>query len=524
MMKQIGIKITALILTAASAAAVLSACRKDSGADWEDTLPSAATTSSAGTVMVIEEDTKPPISISMPETSATSVRSTELATTASAVSGEESEDTGSQSTVTGIPVVPSADLTSTASESAVTTSVTSVTGSSSASTADTSATQDSLSDTEIFSATVSSSGETTTAVSGEEDSGEKPYVFNDPISRPYCYSTLDERMRQAYDIMIKAITSFKDRVQFPDSLALTPDEYCELYQMIYDSEHSVFYIGTQMKYTTRVSTKTVAAAEFVYIYTQDEIKTMQEKIDKAAADIINEITEDMTEYNIIKLFYDKLAGGVIYDETAPNLRDIYGSLVDKKAVCGGYAKAFSYLCDKVGIESLTITGDFGETPHMWNMVKLDGEWYHIDATAGYVKNPVVPYVRYDYFCTNDEIISKSRTVYEKSYTYPKAVSMKYNYYVYNELVADSVESAEKLLMDGIIAAAEKGDGVIQIACSDDEVFDEVVYYFFDKSQAKALDIYDKAYSKAAKKYNRESIIYNQEKETRVIKLFLEYLD
>lgn len=524
MMKQIGIKITALLIAAASAAAVLSACTNDSGADWEDTLPSAVTTQPTETVMVIEEDTKPPISISMPETTTTTERSTELATTASPVTEEDDEETFSQSTVTGISTVPAVQLTSTAASTTVPTSEQSSSASTTTVTAASSETRESSSETETFAATVSSSGETESITSAEEQNGDKPYIFNDPISRPYCYTTLDKRMRKAYDIMINAIINFEEQTLFPADLELTADEYCQLYQMIYDSEHSVFYISTQMRYTTNVSTKKVVACQFVYIYTQDEIKTMQKKIDEAAAAIIGEITEEMTAYDIIKLFYDKLAGEVIYDETAPNLRDIYGSLVNKKAVCGGYAKAFSYLCDKVGIESLTITGDFGETPHMWNMVKLDGEWYHVDATAGYVKNPVVPYVRYDYFCTNDEIIAKSRTVYEQSYTYPKAEAMKYNYYVYNGLVADSIESAEKLLMDGIVAAAKNGEGVIQIACSDDKVFDEVVYYLFDKSQANALNIYDKAYSLAEKKYNRESIIYNQEKETRVIKLFLEYLD
>lgn len=523
MMKQNGKKITALILAAASAAAVLSACTRDSGADWEDTLPSAVTTTSESSVMVIEEDTKPPISISMPETTATTERKTELATTASAVT-EETQETTSQSTITGISTVPAVDLTSTAVTTTVPTSGSSLVSSSETSTAGSSETRESTSDTETFSSEVSSTSETSSVTSAGEQDGEKPYVFNDPISRPYCYFTLDERLRQAYDLIINAIINLEDEVELPDELALTAEEYCDLYQMIYDSEHSVFYISTRMTYATKISTQTIAGAEFVYIYTEDEIKAMQKKTDEAANAIISEITEDMTEYDIVKLFYDKLAGEVIYDETAPNLRDIYGALVDKKAVCGGYAKAFSYLCDKVGIESLTITGDFDEIPHMWNMVKLDGEWYHVDATAGYVKNPVVPYIRYDYLCTSDEIVLRSRTVYEQSYSYPKAESMKYNYYVYNNLVADSVESAEKLLMDGIVAATEKGEGVIQIACSDDKVFEDVVYYLFDKSQANALNIYDKAYSNAAKKYNRESIIYNQEKNTRVIKLFLEYLD
>lgn len=522
MMKQSIKKIYAIVLALTFAAAALSACTTESTADWEDTLPSAVTTTAEKTVVVIEEDTKPPISISMPETTTTTERKTELATSLKTETEEEDELPSETQTVTGIPSVPAADLTSTvttvpttvtASVPTETTSVSSestVVESSAVSTLDSSGTSDSSSSAE--------------ASDGLNSRGEKIYIFNDPISRPYCYSFLSDNLKAAYDVMIEAIQNHESDVKFPDDVKITSQEYCDLYQMIYDNEHSVFYIGTQMKYTTKVSTKTVSGAELDYIYTTDEVAAMQEKIDAAANEIISEIAEDMSEYEIVKLFFDKLAGEVVYDESASNLRDIYGSLVNHAAVCGGYAKAFSYLCDKVGIESLTITGDFDEVPHMWNMVKLDGEWYHVDATAGYVKNPVVPYIRYDYFCVTDALIANSRTVYEQSYSYPVASADKYNYYVYNNLVADSTESVEKLLLEGIAAATANGDGVIQIACSDDTVFDEVVYWLFDKSQANALDIYDKAYSSAEKKYNCESIVYNQEKATRVIKLFLEYLD
>ena len=65
---------------------------------------------------------------------------------------------------------------------------------------------------------------------------------------------------------------------------------------------------------------------------------------------------------------------------------------------------------------------------------------------------------------------------------------------------------------------------IQIYCSSDEAFETTVYNLFDRSQAQALAVLEEAYADAANKYNRESITYNQDSSTRVIKLFLEYLD
>lgn len=60
----------------------------------------------------------------------------------------------------------------------------------------------------------------------------------------------------------------------------------------------------------------------------------------------------------------------------------YGGLVDRAAVCLGYAVSFQLLMDMSGVECLTIVGAaFNSTgDHAWNMVKLDGEWYCVDVT------------------------------------------------------------------------------------------------------------------------------------------------
>lgn len=79
--------------------------------------------------------------------------------------------------------------------------------------------------------------------------------------------------------------------------------------------------------------------------------------------------------------YVKEKDGALYCYSA------YGSLVNHKSVCEGYAEAFKLLCDKAGIECILVTGmslPANETTmegHMWNLVHMDdGEWYAVDVT------------------------------------------------------------------------------------------------------------------------------------------------
>lgn len=62
----------------------------------------------------------------------------------------------------------------------------------------------------------------------------------------------------------------------------------------------------------------------------------------------------------------------------------YGALVNGSAICTGYAAAFQYLCDLLGVTSIYADGyagyATGSTAHAWNMVWLDGAWYHVDVT------------------------------------------------------------------------------------------------------------------------------------------------
>ena len=53
--------------------------------------------------------------------------------------------------------------------------------------------------------------------------------------------------------------------------------------------------------------------------------------------------------------------------------------MEGKGVCAGYAFALQYLLMRAGIQSYYVVGYAGEN-HAWNLAKIDGEWYYVDAT------------------------------------------------------------------------------------------------------------------------------------------------
>lgn len=514
-----------LLLTAAALTAAFSACGNTS-AEWEDTLPTPATTS-VPTVYYETENTTTTEEITFPTRESTSRTAysepaPELATTTATTAEETTAPTSS--VISDVPKVPIYQYTSTRASS-ITNPPPQTSSDSSASSShdtDTSATAVPTSQQQTVSA-----AESTLSVSvteAEITDINAPYKFKDRILRPYSYRQLDKKEKYIYDKLIEAISANKSRVDFDSSYSVTADDYCAAYQLLYNDENAIYYIDTTMQYAFRSpEKKIITSANLFYKHTPDEIKQMQRAVEEEADRIIDEITSDMTEYDIVKYFYDYLAENVVYDQEAENCRNIYGVFSDKKAICGGYSKAFSYLCDKVGIETALVTGDADGIPHMWNMVKIGGEWYHIDVTYSVTSSNLGKYVRYDYFCVSDDVVS-SRNIYDQDYQYPKAAAETCNYYVKNGLMADSWNEAEKMLTNRIFEAAQNKELVAQIRCSSRELYFEAIYNLFDRTQAKAITLMTEANERSDNKFKCDNISYSHDSNTYVIKLFLEYED
>lgn len=99
-------------------------------------------------------------------------------------------------------------------------------------------------------------------------------------------------------------------------------------------------------------------------------------------------TEDMTPEEIIIAAHDWLVTTTVYDEQmmlpvpvrTPDTENPYGVFTLHQAICMGYTTTFQLFMDILGVESMIVRGNALEEEHAWNMVCLDGEWYHVDCT------------------------------------------------------------------------------------------------------------------------------------------------
>lgn len=149
-------------------------------------------------------------------------------------------------------------------------------------------------------------------------------------------------------------------------------------------------------------------------------------------EILNtQIREGMTDYEKELALHDYLVTHCRYSEEtaqAPgsDIYRAYGALINHDAVCNGYAEALQLLFLCCGIKSQFVIGTADGVDHAWNLVELDGKWYHLDATWDDPKPDQGGDALHAYFNVSDEVMGTSHTWNRENY--PKAEWMDYNYY------------------------------------------------------------------------------------------------
>jgi transglutaminase-like putative cysteine protease len=136
-----------------------------------------------------------------------------------------------------------------------------------------------------------------------------------------------------------------------------------------------------------------------YMETKEQADYVTYRIDEILGEII---TGDMDTYQKEKAVHDYIVLNVDYDTTFSE-NTAYAALANGNTVCQGYALLAYKMLNRAGIETRIIEGT-APAPHLWNLVQLDGRWYHLDCTWD---DPVPSrdgFTSYKYFNLTDEQI------------------------------------------------------------------------------------------------------------------------
>ena len=222
---------------------------------------------------------------------------------------------------------------------------------------------------------------------------------------------------------------------------------------IYDNPN-IFYLSPSKMYLNIETITEFASVSYnVFLNSGNEANYFAEGFssEEEVRDAINKVEEvkntilsqrSGNNYEDIKMVHDYLVDNIEYDSTISrnNIYDVYGALVNRVAVCEGYARSFKYILDEMGIPCVLVIGtgtnSQGETErHAWNYVELEGNWYAVDCTWD---DPIIIgggcqtlESRYKYFLkganefNSDHIASGYFTPDGKEFSYPNLSKNSY---------------------------------------------------------------------------------------------------
>lgn len=229
------------------------------------------------------------------------------------------------------------------------------------------------------------------------------------------------------------------------------------------------------------------------------------KAKKVAASVIK---SGMTEFQKEAALHDYVVNNTKYDYA--NLKNntvpdddftAYGVLINKKAVCEGYAEAMYRLLNAAGVKSLIAIGTGGGSPHSWNIVNIGGKYYHLDTTFDDPVSSSGDVLSYNYFNVTDNQLSKDHTWVKSDY--PACTSTAANYYIKSGLYAKNADEYYNIVKRGL----EKKLSVIRCKTSanDTNTFKKDIIYRVvrDNKNLSYVDL-SKGYSYS---YDSDNCIY-----------------
>lgn len=322
------------------------------------------------------------------------------------------------------------------------------------------------------------------------------FVFNAPLSGDgtgyyrHCYNELTDEEKNVYTIILEGIYSQPERIEIPQ---LGSGDLTRIFEAISYDNPDLFNIGLNCKVYTE-GYKTFFETDYILDYADYTAKLQEAK--NIASVIINDASVFTSAYEKEKYVHDYLINHCSYvepEETA--MADtMYGCLVEGRASCGGYSRAFQYIMNALNIDNRIVTGESADDgvnyeKHMWNYVVLDGSGYFVDLTWDDPRSEG-NVLRHTYFnVTTNDILIKHRDIKQNI---PLCTDTKYNFFVYESLYFDigSGEAFEDMFSNAVHLSVQRQYNCVELRFADAAILEQAKNTLF--SEGVVYNVYKEA--------------------------------
>ncbi|MGN0572751.1 MAG: transglutaminase domain-containing protein [Acutalibacteraceae bacterium] len=296
------------------------------------------------------------------------------------------------------------------------------------------------------------------------------------------FNQLSNIEKHAYNAILSEIYDFPESITIPQ---VTEDQLKRVNLALLNDNPDLFFLGRKPTLFSKL-TGSVVMPE--YYISKSAYEIQKKKLDKVCDKIISSLTNpgdewqtelEIHDYIIDNCRYELVEGEYVYSSA-------YGALVNGEAACEGYSKATKLLLNKMGIECSVVSDDpdsqnGDNKPHMWNVVKINGDYYYLDCTWD---DPVTPEKTdekiYDYFNVTSELISKFHTNLIGGV---ECTATAENYYVKSGKYFETYDRTDEKRLSRLFADEfEKGNNSLSICFGSFEVYDRAYEDLFENQR------------------------------------------
>lgn len=254
--------------------------------------------------------------------------------------------------------------------------------------------------------------EQTETITLTDENRYNPVYYQEPEE---IYPAKEARMGRAAQVtleeyVVSALEEFQTTIDVA-AYNIPSAEAGEVFLQILNDHPSFFFVDGHISWSYNPNTGMAVSYSVKYTDTEENIRVQKEDFDRAINQALTWTDPSMNNLELALAVHDYLVLNCEYDYerltstgTVPDVsHNAYGALIENIAVCDGYAKAYASILEKLGISSRIVSSD--SMNHAWNLVSVDGSWYHVDATWDDPTWDSIGRAGHNYFMLSDTAIS-----------------------------------------------------------------------------------------------------------------------
>lgn len=274
------------------------------------------------------------------------------------------------------------------------------------------------------------------------------------IDNHYLYDGLNEKQQENYDHILQTLYIYSGEethiatggepgidIELPAALSTETDELDILLEALrYD--HPEFFYLANTYYTTSVFNMHTSLSLAYHMDLEERTAAAYELENELSAILKCHADSLGNDYEAVLNVHDELLERCSYNPDAENRLDddvlysqnssAYYAICKGEAICGGYTAAMTLLLDRFMVNSSIVYND----DHIWNLVWIDDEPYHIDATW----NDEGTHYTHVYFLLTTEEIAVDHEIPVQIRSLPETPGSIESYYKENFRYLDTADS------------------------------------------------------------------------------------